>query len=67
MANIKTLLTKVKPSKKTLAIVATTAAIILGAQSGVTMDELITSAEKIVPIINAIIGLFMGDAVVVTP
>lgn len=67
MADIKTILTKVKPSKKTLAIVATTAAIILGTQSGVTMDELITSAEKIIPIINAIMGMFMGDAIVTTP
>lgn len=64
MADIKTILSKVKvkgkPSKKTLAIMATTAAIILGAQSGVPIDELITNAEKIVPIINAIIGLFTG-------
>ena len=67
MSDIKTILTKVKPSKKTLAIVATTAALILGAQSGVSMDELITSAEKIVPIINAIVGMFMGDATVVAP
>ena len=60
MADIKTVLSKskIKPSKKTLAIVATTAAIILGAQSDVTMDELITNAEKIVPIINAIMSLF---------
>lgn len=67
MADIKTILTKVKPSKKTLAIVAATAALILGAQSGVSMDELITSAEKIVPIINAIVGMFRGDATVVAP
>lgn len=67
MANIKTVLSKVKPSKKTLAIVAATAAVILGAQSGVTMDEILVSAEKIVPIINAIVDMFMGDATVVTP
>lgn len=53
MADIKIIL-----SKKTLAIVAATTALILGAQSGVSVDELITSAEKIVPIINAIISLF---------
>ena len=64
MADIKTVLSKVKrqftgkPSKKTLAIVAATTTLILGAQSGVSVDELITSAEKIVPIINAIISLF---------
>lgn len=54
MSDIKTILT----NKKTLAIVATTAAIILGAQSDITMDELITSADKIVPIVNAIMSLF---------
>ncbi len=67
MSDIKTILTKVKPSKKTLAIVAATTALILGAQSGVSVDELITNAEKIVPIVNAIMGMFMGDVTVVTP
>ena len=60
-------LDKVKPSKKTLAIVAATAAIILGTQSGVSMDELLTSAEKIAPIVNAIIGVFMGNTPITTP
>jgi hypothetical protein len=55
MANFKEILTKVKPSKRTLAIIAAIIALVLGSQSGITVDELIQSADKFVPIINTIV------------
>lgn len=63
------LFNKMKPSKKTLAVIALTTGVILGAQSGVSFDELMVNVDKIVPIVSTIMNLFMGatNGTVVTP
>lgn len=67
MATLSELLTKYKPSKKTLAIVAAVAALVLGASSGTDITEIMASADKIAPVINAIIGVVSGGNATVTP
>ena len=57
----KELLNKMKPSKKTLAIIALTTGTILGAQSGLSFEELMINVDKIVPIVTTILNLFMGS------
>ena len=50
-----------KPSKKTFAIIALTTGVILGAQSGLSLEELMVNVDKIVPIVTTIVNLFMGS------
>jgi hypothetical protein len=57
----KELLNKMKPSKKTFAIIALTTGVILGAQSGLSLEELMVNVDKIVPIVTTIVNLFMGS------